>query len=230
MTHRKVAFIHTSPAAIEPLMRFYTEFAPQLEITNLLDDGILRLLSADAQTTAQERLADMIKAAVQTYQVELAMVTCSSVARETVARLNDFFDLPILKIDYPMARRAVKAGRKIGVAATFPPTIVPTSKLLAEAAAEAETELELVCEVAPAAYEALLAGDTAKHDELLLALIKHLEEQQVAAIVLAQVSMARILPRLKNGVGIPVLSSLPTSLQAINDALKTQHASAQTNT
>ncbi len=43
---RSVAFVHTSPAAVGPLMQFYAEAAPEFEITNLLDDGLLRLLAA----------------------------------------------------------------------------------------------------------------------------------------------------------------------------------------
>lgn len=216
---RNVAFIHTSPAAISPLMTFYSKAASELEITNLLDDGILRLLSAKNESTALERLTEMINVAAQIYRTELAMVTCSSVSKEMVEELNEKFELPVLKIDYPMARQAVSAGRKIGIAATFPPTIVPTSKLLSQAADESGLEIEIVKEVAPAAYDALLAGDTAKHDELLLKLIVELARQDVSAIVLAQVSMARILPQLQGRITIPVLSSLQTSLEAIRETL-----------
>lgn len=215
-----VAFIHTSPAAIGPLMQFYGEAAPELEITNLLDDGILRLLAAKNTATAQARLSDMIKAAVETYEAELAMITCSSVSKEMAENLDREFALPILKIDYPMARQAVRAGCRIGVAATFQPTIVPTSKLLNEAASEAHTEIEIIEEVSPDAYTALLANDTATHDELLLAAIKPLEKKDVAVIVLAQVSMARILPKIEGRVSVPVLSSLHTSLDAIQNVLK----------
>ncbi len=215
---RKVAFIHTSPAAIGPLMQFYTEAAPELEITNLLDDGLLRLLSANKQSIAQNRLAEMIKTAVETYGAELAMITCSSVSKEMAERLNDDFALPILKIDYPMAREAVNTGKRIGVAATFPPTLVPTTKLLSEAAIEAGTNIEIIQEVSPEAYQALLANDNQKHDELLLAVIERLEQQKVDVIVLAQVSMARILPQLNGRIKVPVLSSLHTSLKAIRDA------------
>lgn len=218
-TKRKTAFIHTSPAAINPLMVFYSEAAPELEITNLLDDGILRLLSARNESQARERLSDMIQAAIKTYRVELAMVTCSSVSKEVIEELNAEFTLPILKIDYPMARRAVRSGRKVGVAATFEPTVIPTSKLLRHAAADDGTEIEIIAEVAPAAYDALLTGDAAKHDELLLQLIEKLAAGDVEAIVLAQVSMARILPLLKNRITVPVLSSLPTSLEAIRETL-----------
>jgi Asp/Glu/hydantoin racemase len=220
MTKRRVALIHTSPAAIGPLMQFYSAAAPELEITNLLDDGLLRLLAAKEAATAERRLAEMIKAAVETYGAELAMITCSSVSKEMAERLAQNFSLPVLKIDYPMARQAVRAGAKIGVAATFPPTLAPTTKLINEAAAEAAREIEIVQEVSPDAYTALLANDLAKHDELLLGVIERLERQDVSAIVLAQVSMARVLPRLDGRVQVPVLSSLHTSLEAVRESLR----------
>lgn len=201
-------------------MQFYTDAAPELEITNLLDDGLLRLLSAQQLVTAQERLTEMIETASRIYGAELAMVTCSSVSREMVKELDTEFQLPVLKIDDPMARQAVRAGRRIGVAATFAPTLGPTCKLLYGAAAEAGTEIEIVQEVSTDAYKALLAGDTSAHDALLLDLIRRLEKQEVSVIVLAQVSMARVLPQLEGRLSVPVLSSLPTSLQAIRDALR----------
>jgi hypothetical protein len=40
----------------------------------------------------------------------------------------------------------------------------------------------------------------------------------VSVIVLAQVSMARILPKVGGRVGVPVLSSLHTSLDALRGA------------
>ena len=118
-----------------------------------------------------------------------------------------------------MAREAVRAGRRIGVAATFPPTLAPTCKLLTEAAAEADSEIEIVQQVAPEAYTALLSNDTATHDRLLLEALGQLERRGVNAIILAQVSMARILPQVDGRVKVPVLSSLHTSLAAIREAL-----------
>ena len=216
---RRVAFIHTSPAAIAPLMQFYGGAAPELEITNLLDDGLLRLLAAQNHGVARRRLAEMIRAARETYDAELAMITCSSVPKEMAESLAGDFPLPVLKIDYPMAREAVRAGRRVGVAATFPPTLVPTCKLLNEAAAEAGVEIEIVQQVAPEAYTALLANDAATHDRLLLEAVGQLEQRGVSAIVLPQVSMARILPLVEGRTKVPVLSSLHTSLAAVREAL-----------
>jgi len=216
---RSVAFIHTSPAAIGPLMQFYGEHAPELEITNLLDDGLLRLLASGRAEAARKRLSEMLRDAAETYEPELAMITCSSVPREMSDSLARDFRMPVLKIDYPMARAAVRAGRRVGVAATFPPTLAPTSKLLHDAAEEAGTEIEIVQEVEPRAYDALLANDTATHDRLLLDLIERLQERDVACVVLAQVSMARVLPLLGGRARVPVLTSLHTSLEAIRAAM-----------
>jgi hypothetical protein len=62
-----------------------------------LDDGLLRLLAAKKQLIAQQRLAQMIEAARETYDVELAMITCSSVSKEMAEQLNNDFALPVLK-------------------------------------------------------------------------------------------------------------------------------------
>src|SRR5215210_2880488 len=218
-TKRSVAFIHTSPAAIGPLMQFYAGAAPGLEITNLLDDGLLRLLAAGRGRDVRRRLEEMLRAAADTYAPELAMVTCSSVPKEMSDSLARDFPFPVLKIDYPMARRAVRAGRRIGVAATFPPTLAPTSRLLREAAAEAGAEIEIVEEVAPEAYTALLSNDTKTHDELLASAVERLQDKDVSAVVLAQVSMARTLPLIERSARVPVLTSLHTSLEAIREAL-----------
>jgi Asp/Glu/hydantoin racemase len=220
---RNIAFIHTSPAAIGPLMQFYSEAAPELQITNLLDDGLLRLLASKNITQAQRRLGAMIEAARETYRAELAMITCSSVSKEMAGELSRTIDIPILKIDSPLARKAVETGRRIGVAVTFPPTLETTSNLLRDAAAESGTAIEIIPEIVPDAYDALLAGDHKKHDDLLMAAIKRLDERKVDAIVLAQVSMARILPQLAGRARAPVLSSLSTSLMAIREVLKAKN-------
>lgn len=201
-------------------MQFYTEAAPELEITNLLDDGLLRLLSAGDSSTAEARLTDMVRVSAETYKAEAAMITCSSVSREMAERIAGRFEPPVLKIYYPMAQQAVRAGGRVGVAATFPPTLAPTRRLISEAAAEAGTNVEIVEDVTPEAYDALLSGDSSRHDELLLESVSRLAAPQgVSAVVLAQVSMARVLPKLDARAPVPVLSSLHTSLSAVREAL-----------
>lgn len=220
---RKIAFIHTSPPAIQPLMQYYSSAAPDLEIANLLEDGLLQLLAQGRHAVVQARLRSMIEAARETYGAELAMITCSSVPLGMAAELGGALGMPVLKIDGPMARRAVEAGSRVGVAVTFRPTIEPTSKLLRETASASGRDLHLDAHVVEGAYDALLSGDTATHDRLLIEGIRSLAGRGVDSIVLAQVSMARVRDEAQSSVRVPVLSSLDTSLSAVRETLGDAH-------
>ncbi len=215
---RHVTFIHTSPAAIPPLSDYYRLYAQDLEITNLLDDGILRYFARQMESAAEARFTEMLCSARDNYNAELALVTCSSVSRSVIHRLADAIGLPIVKIDDALAHQAVTTGSKLGVLVTFPPTQAVTAKLLRETAADHGVEVDLTLRVLPEAYEALLNGHAERHDELMLQAVRELAEKPLDAIVFAQVSMARLLPKLPH-LPMPVLSSLPASLSAIRQAL-----------
>jgi Asp/Glu/hydantoin racemase len=226
-----IAFLHTSPAAIPPLMKYYTAEAPDIEITNQLDDGLLRLFAQGDEARAESRLRDMLIAAREVYGARVAMITCSAVTRTVMQNLLPSANIPLFKIDDPMADAAVRAGRRLGVAVTFAPTLATTTALLERAAAQAQTTVELQPLVVQGAYDALLSGQPELHDELLLKGADQLAAMGVDAIVLAQVSMARILPALEGRVNVPVFSSLPLSLQRVREILNSTHqAAAETGT
>jgi hypothetical protein len=218
-SRRKVAFLHTAPPAIPPLVKFYSEAAPDLEISHMMEDGLLKLLAAGRHEIVLERLRAMGTAARDTYDAELAMITCSSVPLQMASVLRGELAIPVLKIDGPMARMAVEAGPRVGIAATFRPTIQPTSTLLTDTAAALGREVELVTEFVEGAYDALFSGDLATHDRLLLEGVRRLTSTGVQSVVLAQVSMARIRDAAQAESPVPVLSSMDTSLAAIRELL-----------
>ena len=222
---RRVAFLHTAAPAIPPLAQFYATHAPDLDITNLMEDGIIRLLGAGRAEEAEQRLRALVETACDVYDAELAMITCSSVSIEIASRLESEFNIPVIKIDGPMARRAVETGPRIGVAVTFEGTIEPTTRLLRETAAQLHRPASITIEMVPGAYQALFAGDTATHDNRLVEGVKSLAARGVDSIVLAQVSMGRARELAQNAVSIPVLSSFDTSLEAIRAALDAAPAS-----
>jgi Asp/Glu/hydantoin racemase len=205
-------------------MRYYGESAPDLEITNQLDDGLLRMLSSQDVTGIRQRVQQMLNVAVETYNAEVVMVTCSSLPSSLVSELGAEVGVPVFKIDDPMGADAVRSGSKLGVVITFRPTIEPTTALLRNAAAAAEKEIELIISVTPEAYDALLSGDADVHDDLVLDAIDALSSEGVDAIVMAQVSMARLLPALQGRVNVPVYSSLTSSLAAIRKRLRSHHS------
>jgi Asp/Glu/hydantoin racemase len=220
----KIVLIHASRAAVDPVTQYYTNASPDLEVTNLLDDGVMRLLRAGDVEAAKNRLADMLSVARKTYAAELALLTCSAVPPEILDELKRNAGFPVLKIDEPMCEAAVQAGSRIGLITSFPPTSATTRALLAEASARARRSIEIVEEQTPDALKALLAGDEAAHDAELLAAADRLAKKHPQVIVLAQVSMARLAPQIAQRLELPVLSSLASSLDAVRFMLTARAA------
>ena len=144
---------------------------------------------------------------------------CWAVPREDLAELRASAAIPLLKIDEPMAREAIRAGNRIGVIVTFPPTQDVTHALLRNAAGDAGCEIEMIDQLVPDALHALLRGDKATHDRLLTAAAEKLAGDGVEAIVLAQVSMGHLVPTLGKQTGLPIFSSLETSLAEVRRVL-----------
>lgn len=198
-------------------MHYYPRNWPELQITNLLDDGIMGFFAAGRWDEASERLLDMAQVGQRVYGAQAGLVSCSAVSREQMAALRKASPIPLLKIDEPMAALATAAASRIGLLVTFPPTLPMAEQLLREAAGDAP--LEIVPLVAPEAIAALLAGDRASHDARLFSAAEELAGQGIGALVLAQVSMGPLVPVLRERLGLPVFSSLETSVSALRRLL-----------
>jgi len=219
MSGANVAFIHASPAAIAPLVNYYAKQEPGWTISNLLDDGIMRLFRQGDEGAVEAGLLSLIERAATRYGAEAALVTCSATTLDMMRRLELAAPVPLVKIDLPMARAAVGAARNIGVLVTFPPTVEPTRNLLSEVARQMGREVRIAAELRPDALDALLKGDSAAHDRILDEAASALRDGGAEVIVLAQVSMAHLRTGLEQRLGIPVFSSLETSHRALRDAL-----------
>ena len=115
--------------------------------------------------------------------------------------------VPVLRVDQPMADRAVAIGKRIGVIATLSTTLEPTADLIQRRAAHASKQIELTSRLVEGAFEALMAGDGATHDTKVATALKELS-QHVDVIVLAQASMARVVESLKaEDKSVPILTS-----------------------
>jgi len=220
MSKANVAFIHASPLAIEPLKTYYAAAEPEWTITNLWDDGILRLFRSNDQARIEAALASLLDHAVKLYASEVALITCSAARLELIDRLRERSPIPIVKIDSPMAEAAVRAASKVGVLVTFAPTVDATVAMLRETAQVAGREVEVVPSLVDGAFERLFAGDAPEHDRLLWKGAASLRDAGVGAIVLAQVSMAHLRAELEKSLGLPVYSSLETSHAALLAHLK----------
>jgi Asp/Glu/hydantoin racemase len=211
-----IALVHASRAAVDPVTQHFNETAPDLKTVNLLDDGVMASLAKLDIERAVRRLSEMVESAWLEYGASAVLVTCSAVSRDGMRSLRANAKIPIIKIDEPMARRAAAAGKRIGIVATFPATVATTVELLHAAAL---TPVETTHVLAAEALKALLRGDVAEHDKLLLDAAEQVERDGIDALVLAQVSMARLEPQVRAKSKVPVFSSLATSLDEVRALL-----------
>jgi Asp/Glu/hydantoin racemase len=148
---------------------------------------------------------------------DLVVVTCSSIG-PAVDASRDFLDVPVLRVDEPMAEEAVRIGTRIGVVATLASTLEPTAELVRRRAREAGKEVEVTARVCDGAFEALQAGDRDRHDELVREALREVISGS-DVVVLAQASMARVVETLGD-VDVPVLASPRLAVQRVAELLR----------
>ena len=155
----------------------------------------------------------------QAYGVDLILLACSTFNR-AVEYARPMIATPLLQIDRPMMDLAVRHGPRIGLLATVPTTVPASERLLRLAATDAGQTVEITTRLCSAAFAALKAGQPEKHNDLLLAEIDRLSGE-VDAIVLAQLSMSALEPRL-TATKVPVYNSGRTAFTEIRRRLAAQ--------
>jgi Asp/Glu/hydantoin racemase len=189
------------------------------KIFNMVDESLLCDIIARGccPPATAKRLAGHVMAADEA-GAEFILVTCSSMGRAVEAS-RALVRAKVLRVDEPMADRAVSIGKRIGVIATLPSTLEPTAALIQTRAATAGKQIELSTRVVEGAFEAVMSGNGAKHDELVAAALREMAKS-VDVIVLAQASMARVVESLrKHDKPVPILSSPRAAIEHLASIL-----------
>jgi Asp/Glu/hydantoin racemase len=212
-TLRRLGLVHTSTSVVPVFAALCAEWLPGVEVFHIADDTLIREVIARGRLTppTARRVVGHI-AAAEDAGADVVLVTCSSVgaAVETATALTS---VPVLRVDRPMADRAVALGRRVGVVATLSTTLEPTADLVRRRAAAAGHAVEISARLCEGAFEAFLAGDTERHDASVAAALEKLG-REVDVIVLAQASMARVVAQLGEGsLAAPVLASPPLAME-----------------
>jgi hypothetical protein len=117
-----------------------------------------------------------------------------------------------------MFAEALRHGKTVGLLATFQPSIPSLEQEFQEMVASGGQDVQLVSVWVPDAMAALAAGEADRHDHLIAEAARGLPQCDV--VMLAQFSMARALPAVRQGLRCPVLTS-PDSAVAKLKALLT---------
>ena len=214
----RLAIIHTTSATVETMKALAAEILPGSEVINFVDDSILPQLGRNGGdlTEVEERLVHYARFAEQA-GADVILEACSSVG-EVVARMQSVVSIPVVRIDEAMAEQAVQRGERVGVAATLQTTLQPTTRLLQAKAQAVGKQIEITSVLIEGAYPKLMAGDRDGHDDLLVEKLQELAGA-VDTIVLAQASMARVLPRLPAADQAKVLVSPRFAMERVKNVI-----------
>lgn len=219
MSRKTLALIHTSATLVPVFQQLCKTKLPNVDTFNIVDDSLVRAIGAKGALTADiARRVEAYITSAESGGADHILVTCSSIG-PAVEASAPFCAVPVLRVDQPMADAAVVAGRRIGVIATLPTTLNPTSDLVRRRAARAGKEIELTARLVPGAFEALMAGDAATHDRLVADALRKLSAE-VDVILLAQASMARVVDSLPEAEKrVPIFASPPTAIDHLATVL-----------
>ncbi|WP_163399597.1 aspartate/glutamate racemase family protein [Flavobacterium fluviatile] len=207
MSAKTLGFVHTSATLVPLFQQLSSEFLNGAETFNIVDDSLIKdvIKKGKLMPNTAARVVSHVKLA-ESAGADVILVTCSSigVAIETAATLST---VPVIRVDQAMADEAVQISNKIGVIATLPTTLEPTSDLVRRRAELAGKNVTISSKLCEGAFEALMSGDAEKHDEMVAKALKDLMKE-VDVIVLAQASMARVVDGLSAEEKlVPILAS-----------------------
>ena len=178
---------------------------------NLLDDSLSAdLARGGALDERMQRRFDRLADYAVACDCDALLFTCSAFGPCIEAVAQRHAPRPVLKPNEAMIDDASASGLKVGLVATFAPTLRSMPPEFPQAPALA---------LAEGALAALDAGDAAGHDERIADAAATLVAQGCGLIALAQFSMARAAPRVRERTGVPVLTTVDSAIRALKQRL-----------
>jgi aspartate/glutamate racemase len=224
MTSPRIALIHATPVAIEPIRDALSSGWPEADVVNILEDSLSpdRASSKELTPELYERISDLGRYA-RKIGSDGILFTCSAFGaaiEQTAASL----DIPVLKPNEAMFEEAIKAGRNNAMIATFAPAKAGMEAEFAEEAARLDPHARLTSYVVEQAMTALRSGDVDTHNRLIAEQAAALEGYD--AIVLAHFSTARAAATVREAVSIPVLTSPDAAVRKLRRLLRADKAAS----
>lgn len=216
----RLGLIHTSATLVPIFSQLCRDKLPGVELFHIADDSLIKDVIAKGHLTPRtaRRVVDHI-AWAEDAGADAILVTCSSIGAAVEAAVP-LTGVPVIRVDQPMADRAVETGSTVGVVATLSTTLEPTADLIRRRALAAAKSVDVVARLCEGAFEALMDGDSVRHDEMVASGLRALS-REVDVIVLAQASMARVVEALAlEDRRVPILASPPLAIDYLAAMLR----------
>ncbi len=213
-TAPKIGFVHTGVPIGMLLKKMMSQSMPDIPSFHIVDDSLIQDLLQTGEFTPSilKRLCAQISMAKEA-GADIIMVTCSSIA-PGVDFARKLVDVPVMKIDEPMAEEAVAAADTVGVLATAKTTLVPSVQLIKQVADKKGKPVKVKSKLISEAFDFFLQGDMENHDRLVKEAGVELA-QQTDVLVLAQASMSHLAAEIEKASGTPTLTSPQIAVNAL---------------
>ncbi len=219
MTSR-IVLLHATPVAMQPVQTAFAERWPAAEIVNLLDDG----LSIDRAREGDDLSEAMTRRFVDFGRYGHGMgaagilVTCSAFG-PAIDRLAKAVPVPVLKPNEAMFQAAIARGRRIGMLATFAPSVPTMTAEWDDYVRQSGTTATLDTIVVADAIDLLRKGDVEAHNRLVAR--RAPEFAGYDAIMLAHFSTSRAADAVRAAVDVPVLTAPHAAVDAMRAMVMT---------
>lgn len=207
----RIALIHALRHSPPPIEAAFARLWPKVTLMNLLDDSLSADLSRDGRITEAMtgRFLSLASYARAT-GADGILFTCSAFGPCIEAVQRALSPLPVLKPNEAMIEEAMAIGGRIGLLASFAPTLQSMPP-------EFPDSLTVAPKLAEGALAALDRGDGTEHDRLAALAARDLAECN--AIALAQFSLARAATAVAEATGKPVLSTPDSAVRKLKRLL-----------
>lgn len=213
---RRLAVLHTVGLLVDRFKALLAGKVPaEIDVVHMLDESLLRDLMREGPKPEITRRVVSFAAQAADAGAELIVFTCSSTS-PAIDTARQVVRAPILKIDDPMAARAIEIGKRIGIVCTTSSTKGPSEALIRDHAAKAGRAIDVETLLVPGAFDALQAGRRDEHDRLVSEAALGVAARN-DVLVLAQASLAHLAEPLGAQTKTPVLQSPPLCVEAIRE-------------
>jgi len=214
----RIVLVHATAVSLEPTRLAFLQAWPEAETVNVLDDSLSVDLQRAGSQTPQivNRIVTLARYGLDIGAVAI-LYTCSAFG-EAIAQAKTSVNLPILTPNEAMFEAAITSGSKVGLLATFGPSIPSLKTEFQSMARRYGKAPQLTSVLVPEAMEALKSGDTAAHNRLLAAAAPQLSGCDT--VMLAQFSTSLAFEEVSRVLQARVLTSPHSAVSKLKSVLR----------
>jgi hypothetical protein len=214
-----IALVHAVLPALAPMEEAFALEWPEAQVRHIFDEGLSTEIVRYGGVTSEciARMYDVLHLAVR-LRPDAVLLTCTAYSTLVPEARTRFHSAPIYAVDQMMVETAVAGAARIGVLATFAAGLEQQRIMLETEAQLRGKTVTITGSLHPEAMTALRAGDVEGHDRIVLDALPALADS-VDIVLLAQVSMARVVSQIPAKYTGRVLSSPRLAARALRHVL-----------